>query len=232
MGSGNRDELGRGSTVRLVLFETWEAWEFVTDFDYSVSVIEVSASSSPLRLIVIGHLLVGLEKEPVFTIIDYRHVFISSRFFWGQSDMSKHPSLRMSDAKSGTNSKRRRVCPILSSIAPMCTYFWDTLVVEIHQSWAPSTSCQNHLICMVLGPVHRLNTDASDIVGGKERLLESASTETPRQSKIRALLPWGPSTYRPKPKLTPWSFRYCPTAFMALAAASQPPSPQSKPFHP
>lgn len=42
---------------------------------------------------------------------------------------------------------------------------------------------------MVLGPVHRLNTDASDIVGGKERLLESASTETPRQSKTRALLP-------------------------------------------
>jgi len=56
---------------------------------------------------------------------------------------------------------------------------------------------------MVLGPVRRLNTDASDIVGGKEWPLESASTENPHQSKIRALLPLGPSTYRPKLKLTP-----------------------------
>jgi hypothetical protein len=38
--------------------------------------------------------------------------------------------------------------------------------------------------------------------------------------------------YPPNPNLTPCSLRNCPMALMALAAASQPPSPQNRPFQP
>lgn len=51
-----------------------------------------------------------------------------------------------------------------------------------------------------------------------------------KQTTLTALL--NSRTYPPNPNLTPCLRRNFPIASIAFAAASQPPSPQNKPFHP
>lgn len=116
------------------------------------------------------------------------------------------------------------------------TYFRNTLILQIYQCWTPSASSQDHLVSVISSAIYCLNTIACDSIRGKQRLLESSRSIQFCVSKVRILklaanCRWN-ITYLPNPKFTPWSFRKCPIALMALAAASQPPSPQNKPFHP
>lgn len=78
-----------------MLLETCKARKLVANFDYTVS----GDISLACKLVVDDWIqnacsLVRFEEEPVVPIIDYRHVFITSRFFGCELDVSKYPGLQ------------------------------------------------------------------------------------------------------------------------------------------
>lgn len=80
-----------------MLFEMRKAWEFIADFDHTVSDLVISTCDGKTCDEV---LLIGLEKESIFSVIYNWHILIFGRFFVSKLYMSEYPGLAAFESES------------------------------------------------------------------------------------------------------------------------------------